>query len=248
MGASLDSRDDWHPYVGYVFQNLNAFVVNLAPNPGIGYIAERGPLDISNELPTCAREDHDLVGSILRNPVAGLGKLRVSLCSHNERPAVVVKLSNQHTLVISCQLQVVISIEVISLKCRHKFSLSSSCQHQSSVAVESFRECPQDLYSFGRLRADRIIRVHIGGTDDALLVNHVPRGQRQAVFRFIVEPVQVAPEGLVKLPQVVRQRKHEPELLCGLEVKIRQDVKRQVQLLVKAAGVTFEFRSEYHNA
>jgi hypothetical protein len=41
MGTSLDGRDDRHAYVGYVFQSLNAFVVNLAPNPGIGDIAER---------------------------------------------------------------------------------------------------------------------------------------------------------------------------------------------------------------
>jgi hypothetical protein len=65
MGTSLDSRDDRNAYVGYVFQSLNAFVVNLAPNPGIGDIAERGPIDISNELPTCTREDYDLVRSIL---------------------------------------------------------------------------------------------------------------------------------------------------------------------------------------
>ena len=49
MGTSLDSRDDRNAYVGYVFQSLNAFVVNLAPNAGIGDIAERGPIDISNE-------------------------------------------------------------------------------------------------------------------------------------------------------------------------------------------------------
>src|ERR1700728_1075474 len=104
MGTSLDGRDNRHAYVSYVFQNLNAFVVNLAPNPGIGDIAERGPLDISNELPTCACEDHDLVRSILRNPVEGIDKFRVGLRAHNERAAVDVKLSNQHTFVISRQL------------------------------------------------------------------------------------------------------------------------------------------------
>jgi hypothetical protein len=34
-------RDDWHAYVGYVFQSLYPFVVNLAPNAGIGDVAER---------------------------------------------------------------------------------------------------------------------------------------------------------------------------------------------------------------
>src|SRR5579862_8018864 len=98
MGTSLDSRDDRHAYVGNVFQNLNAFVVNLAPNAGIGDVAERGPLDIRNKLSARASQDQDLVRSILRNPVEGLDKFRVSLRGHNERAAVVVELSDQHTL------------------------------------------------------------------------------------------------------------------------------------------------------
>jgi hypothetical protein len=65
MGASLDSCDDRHAYVGYVFQNLNTLVVNLAPNAWIGDVAERGPSDISNKLPARARQDYDLVPSIL---------------------------------------------------------------------------------------------------------------------------------------------------------------------------------------
>src|SRR5580693_7015097 len=126
MGTSLDGRDDRHAYVGYVFQNLNAFVVNLAPNPGIGDIAERGPVDISNELPTCAREDHDLVRSILRNPVEGIDKFRVGLRAHNERPAVVVKLSHQHTAAVSRKPQAAIGIEVVRIQCVHSIFLSVS--------------------------------------------------------------------------------------------------------------------------
>src|ERR1700756_5531471 len=123
MGTSFDSSDDRHAYIGDIFQHLNAFVVNLAPNAGIGDIAERGPIDIGNKLPTCAREDYDLVRPILRNPVEGLDKFRMSLRAHNERPAVVVELSNQYTLVISRQFQVVISSEVVTLKL-HRFLLS----------------------------------------------------------------------------------------------------------------------------
>src|SRR5437879_12194713 len=104
MGTSLDSRDDRHSYVGYVFQSLNAFVVNLAPNAGIGNVAKRRPIDISNELPACARQNYDRVGSILRNAVEGIDKLRVSLRAHNERPAIAVEFSNQHTVGVACQL------------------------------------------------------------------------------------------------------------------------------------------------
>src|ERR1700751_1946262 len=104
MGASFDSRDDRHPYVGDIFQHLNTFVVNLAPNTGIGGVAKRWPVDISNELPASARQDHDLVGSVLRNAVEGVDKLRVSLRAHNERPAIGVEFSNQYAVIVSCQL------------------------------------------------------------------------------------------------------------------------------------------------
>src|SRR4029077_12896900 len=104
MGTPLDSRDHRDSYVGYVFQNLNAFVVNLTPDAGISDIAERGPIDISNEPPSCARQDYDLVRPILGNAVEGIDKFRVRLRRHNERPTVAVEFSNQHTSAISCQL------------------------------------------------------------------------------------------------------------------------------------------------
>src|ERR1700719_218308 len=103
MGTSLDSRDDRHSYVGNVFQNLNAFVMNLTPDAGIGDIAEGGPIDISYELTTRARQDYDLVRPILRNPVEGIDKFCVRLRCHDERSAVGVEFSNQHTFVIACQ-------------------------------------------------------------------------------------------------------------------------------------------------
>ena len=40
VGASLDSRDQRYANIGYVFDNLGAFVVNLAPDAGIGDVAE----------------------------------------------------------------------------------------------------------------------------------------------------------------------------------------------------------------
>src|SRR5580704_7776868 len=127
MGASLDSGDDRHSYVGYIFQNLNAFVVNLAPNAGIGDITERGPLDVGNELPTSARKDYDLVRSILRNSIEGIDKFRVSSCGHNEWPAVVVELNDKHAFGVARQLQVAISGEIVILMCLHGIFLSFGC-------------------------------------------------------------------------------------------------------------------------
>src|SRR5580658_1015258 len=114
MGTSLDSRDDRHAYVGYIFQNLNAFVMDLAPNAGIGGIAEGGPIDVSNELPARAREDYDLVRSILRNSVEGVDKFRVRFSGHNERPAVAVELSDKYAFGVAHQLQITIRLEVVT--------------------------------------------------------------------------------------------------------------------------------------
>src|SRR4029077_1416447 len=112
VGTSLDCRDDWDAYVGYVFQNLNPFIVNLAPDAGIGSVAEGGPINVSNELPTGAGKDYDLVGAILRNPVEAIDKFRVRLRGHNARPTVGVKFGHQHTSCISLEIEALIAIEV----------------------------------------------------------------------------------------------------------------------------------------
>src|SRR5580700_7082403 len=116
MGASFDSRDDRHSYIGYVFDNLNAFVVNLAPDGGIGDVAEGRKIDARNELPARSGQDYDLVRSILTNPVERIDKVRMILRRERERPAVTMKLSNQHTSVIARQLQAAISAEVVTVE------------------------------------------------------------------------------------------------------------------------------------
>src|ERR1700739_2315104 len=119
IGTSFDSRDDRHTYVGYVFQNLTAFVVNLAPNVGIGNIAKRVPIDPNNEVAICTRQYDDLVCSILRNPVKGIHDLRMVLCRESARPAIAVKLNKHHALAISRHLHSAIGAEVLSLMGRH---------------------------------------------------------------------------------------------------------------------------------
>src|ERR1700720_4494581 len=102
--TSFDRRDDRHTYVGYVFQNLTAFVVNPAPNAGIGNIAKRAPIDPNNEAAPCSGQYDDLVSSILRDPVKGIHDLRMVLCRESARPAIAVEFDNQHAIGISHQL------------------------------------------------------------------------------------------------------------------------------------------------
>lgn len=79
---------------------------------------------------------------------------------------------------------------------------------------------PQLSDSFGRFRADRVIGVHIGGADDALLIDHIPSRHRQSLFRFVVKSVKRAAKRLVEVAQVVREDKDKPELLCRLQLKV----------------------------
>src|SRR5882762_8654468 len=62
-------------------------------------------IDFGNELPACSRQNHNLVLSILSDPVKGLDKLRMILCRESERPALGVKFGNQHTVSIPRQFQ-----------------------------------------------------------------------------------------------------------------------------------------------
>src|SRR3984957_19908800 len=123
MRASLDRRDDRHANVGYVFQHLAAFVVNLAPNAGICDVAKRSPIDANNEVPGCTSHDHDLVRSVLRNPVKSVNNLRMMERRESARPAVAVEFDNQHTVGVSRQLQAAISGEVVLVKL-HRILLS----------------------------------------------------------------------------------------------------------------------------
>jgi hypothetical protein len=104
MRASLNGRDHRNAYIGYVFENLNAFAVNLAPNARIGDNAKRWKIDTRNELATCARQDYDLIASILSDPVEGVDKLCMVLCCERERAAFGVKFSHQYTSGISREL------------------------------------------------------------------------------------------------------------------------------------------------
>src|SRR6267378_6779997 len=113
MGSSLHSRDDRHAYIGYIFEDLNAFVVNLAPNARIGDVAEGREIDFGNELPARSRQNHNLVLSIPGDPVKGVDKLRMILCGESERPTLGVKFGNQHTVSIPRQLQASISSKIV---------------------------------------------------------------------------------------------------------------------------------------
>src|SRR5580704_7590121 len=117
--TSFDGRDNRHGYVGYVFQNLSAFIVNLAPNAGIGNIAKRAPIDPNNEVAICTSHYDDLICSILRNPVKSIHHLRMVLCRESARPAIAVKFDYEHALGISRHVHGAIGAEVVSLMGLH---------------------------------------------------------------------------------------------------------------------------------
>src|SRR5207245_5800685 len=88
VGMSLDRSNNWHSNVRQVLEYLHSLVVHLAPNAGIGDIAERRKIDSQDELSACSRKDNDLVCSILRNPVEGVHKFCMILSRKGQRTAI----------------------------------------------------------------------------------------------------------------------------------------------------------------
>jgi hypothetical protein len=141
VSASLDSGDERHSYICYVFDNLNAFVVYLAPDDWVGDIIERREIDSRNELAACSCQDDDLVRAILRNPVKGIDKFGVILCCESERTTITVELGKQHAVGISSEPEAAIGIEVVRMKCIHRIPLSVLvAELESSATALSFRE------------------------------------------------------------------------------------------------------------
>src|SRR5580704_4965913 len=88
MSAPFNSRDHRHAYIRDILDNLNPFIVSLAPDARIGNIAERSKIDTRNELSACSCQDHDLIGAVLRDAVESIDKFRVILRRESERRAV----------------------------------------------------------------------------------------------------------------------------------------------------------------
>src|SRR5580704_10029732 len=95
-----------------------------------------------------------------------------------------------------------------SFSLRHNASLWTPDGELLFLVSWGRSQCPQVPESFGRIRTNRIIRVHIRRADNAVLIDDVTGRHRQSVFRFVIESVQSAPERLVKLAQVIRQCEH----------------------------------------
>jgi len=71
-------------------------------------------IDAGNELPACSRQDHDLVRSILCDPVKSIDELGMVLRRENEWPAVAVELDDQYAFGVARQLQAPVGSEVVT--------------------------------------------------------------------------------------------------------------------------------------
>ena len=79
----------------------------------IGDVAKRRKIDPQNKVPACSSQDHDLVCSVLRNPVEGVHKFRMILSRKSQWTTVDVKFNYQNTLFVPAQLQAAVSREII---------------------------------------------------------------------------------------------------------------------------------------
>src|SRR5215469_5221097 len=103
---------------------------------------------------------------------------------------------------------------------------------------------PQLPESLGRLGTYCIVGIHAGGAESPL-IDYVSCRDRQAVIGLIVKSVQSVAKGLVKVAQIIWQCENQPKLLCNLQVKIGQNIERQIQLFMQGACIPFELRSDH---
>src|SRR4029077_3179350 len=108
-----------HADVCQIFQDLNPFVVSLAPDCGIGNIAKGREIYTWDEFPACARQDHDLVFTVLRDTIKALDKVRVVQRSKSQRTTIAVELADQHTLGITASFYAAVSGEISRLLLLH---------------------------------------------------------------------------------------------------------------------------------
>src|SRR5580704_9441193 len=52
--SAFNCCDHWYSHVSDVLDNLNAFIVNLAPNTGIAHVAEGCKIDSRDEVAACS--------------------------------------------------------------------------------------------------------------------------------------------------------------------------------------------------
>jgi len=100
LGATLDDGDDRDAYIDYIFWGL----MDLAAHAAIGGARKRRPIDTDHEVPSGARENYNLVHSILGNLGEGVRNLCVSFCGERERSSVIMHLHERHTLGVPGQL------------------------------------------------------------------------------------------------------------------------------------------------
>lgn len=106
----------------------------------------------------------------------------------------------------------------------------------------------QELQCFRRFGSNCVIRVDFRRADDAVRVDDVTCRHGQAVFRFVMKPVEGAPERFVEVTQIVWKGEDESELFCDPKVKIGQNIESQLQLFVQRTRIPFQFWSQNQDA
>src|SRR5262249_33720967 len=113
----------------------NALVVHLAPDCGVGNVAERREVDARNEISTGSGEDYDRVRPILSDAVERVDKLGVISCGERQGATVAVELRDQHALSITSHLQAAVGGEVIRLSRRHRYLPARSVRTYARVEL-----------------------------------------------------------------------------------------------------------------
>ena len=67
--TSFNCRNDGHTNTQQILENLDSFIVHLAPHRRIGHISERREVDPGDEVSSGSGENDDCVGAVLAHTV-----------------------------------------------------------------------------------------------------------------------------------------------------------------------------------
>ena len=120
--------------------------------------------------------------------------------------------------------------------------------HLCLELAPALRELLQRADCFTWVGAYGVIRVYLGATNHALLVNDVSRRHRQAESVLAVKLVQLAPELQINRFEVIGKHEYETKLTRYLQPAIAQHVETEIEATMDRVSVLLQLRRYCYQA
>jgi hypothetical protein len=120
------------------------------------------------------------------------------------------------------------------------------CGDANAAISAGSAEISQNGERFAGLGADRVIGIHVGGTNYAFAVDHEARRYRQFPRVVAIEFCQIHIEFAVDPRQIIGEPENNAESARHLIVRVAQNFKGQMECVSCRGGVFRKLRRERH--